>query len=311
MLSSIISRIIIWFLSFALLLLLLLVPMDTVFVEGRGGSFMGATYDYQVARHVENIKTFFTYIRETGGLGTDEAGDPIMAKILTVFLRSLLIFLPAIVIGFFLGITKGIFDFKNRKSKRKLLGQPVTIGLLSIPDIVIIVSIQLAVIFLYRHGLVDISLYGHDRLENVLMNILYLSIYPVMFISNITYKTLEAEQGLDYVRTARSKGTGELKVLYIHMLKNGMPKILSHSNTMVLYTLSNLFIVEVFTEYRGAAFYMYHTLGSATEFYVGALFTPDTIAQIGYVFLFTLVILFFNIVSGVARAKVTLREGSR
>ncbi len=267
--------------------------------------FMGAAYDYQVQNHVSNIQSFFTYIYETGGLGTDEAGRPIMDQVTSVFLRSMLIFMPAILIGFFVGIAKGIFDFNTRKTKAKFIGQPVTIGFLSVPDIAIIVFIQLTVLFLQGYGLVEIDLFGHDKIDNILMNILYLSIYPVMFIANITFKTLENEQGLDYIRTARSKGTGELKILYRHMLKNGLPKILAYSNTMVLYTLSNLFIVEVFTDYKGAAYYMYTTLGSSTTFYVGALVSPNIIAQIGYIFLFTVVILVFNIVSGIARSAIS------
>ncbi|MCM3086667.1 ABC transporter permease subunit [Bhargavaea ginsengi] len=311
MIKTISLRTAVWLFSFVILVLLLLIPMDTVFEEGRGGSFMGATYDYQIQNHVANIQSFYTYIYETGGLGTDEAGRPIVDQVTSVFLRSMLIFMPAILIGFFVGIAKGIFDFNVRKTKAKFIGQPATIGFLSVPDIAIIVFIQLMVLLLQSYGLVEIDLFGHDKIDNVLMNILYLSIYPVMFIANITFKTLETEQGLDYIRTARSKGTGELKILYRHMLKNGLPKILAYSNTMVLYTLSNLFIVEVFTEYRGAAFYMYHTLGSSTNFYVGALISPNIISQIGYIFMFTLVILAFSIVSGVARSAISPLEDER
>src|SRR5690606_11162874 len=115
-----------------------LIPMDTVFEEGRGGSFMGATYDYQIQNHVANIQSFFTYIFETGGLGTDEADRPIMDQVTSVFLRSMLIFMPAILIGFFVGIAKGIFDFNVRKTKATFIGQPTTIGFLSVPDIAII-----------------------------------------------------------------------------------------------------------------------------------------------------------------------------
>lgn len=311
MIYTTIRYIVIWLFSFLILLLLLLIPMDTVFEEGRGGAFLGAIYDYQLENHVTNIKTFFTYIYETRGLGVDEAGNPIMDQIISVFLRSMLIFTPAILIGFFMGIAKGITDFNLRGTKAKLFGQPTTIGFLTVPDIVIIISIQLMVLLMQSYGLVDIDLFGHDKIDNVLMNILYLSIYPIMFIANITFKTLETEQGRDYIRTARSKGTGELKIMYRHMLKNGLPKILAYSNTMVLYTLSNLFIIEVFTEYRGAAFYMYYTLGSATTFYVGALITPNIISQIGYILLFTLVILVFHIVSGVARSAISPVEDER
>jgi len=297
-------------LAFGILLLIILLPMDTVFTEGRGGSFGGAVYDYQFMNHWANIKFFLSYIIEHQGLGLDRLGNPVSEQITTVFGRSLKIFVPAIIIGFFLGIAKGVLDYRFRKGTGKFFGQYATAGILAIPDIAVIILIQIAVLYLQAKGLVDINLFGHDQIDNVLMNILYLSIYPVMFISTITFNALQAEQGEDYVRTARSKGISEMKVLYTHMLKNGMLKVFAYSNTIVLYTLSNLFIVEVFTEYRGAAFYMYETLGSATTFYVGALLSADVIAQIGYVFLFTVFILLANVVSGIARSLVSV-EGEK
>ncbi|MCM3609797.1 ABC transporter permease subunit [Planococcus sp. MERTA32b] len=307
MITRILFPVLVWMLSFTILLLIILLPTDTVFTEGRGGSFGGAVYDYQFTNHWANIKFFFSYIIEQGGLGLDQMGNPISEQIGTVFLRSLKIFLPAILIGFFIGIAKGVIDYRFRKGKGRVIGQFTTAGILAVPDIAVIIVIQLAVLYLQSKGLVDINLFGHDQLDNVLMNILYLSIYPVMFISTITFNALQAEQGEDYVRTARSKGIAEMKVLYTHMLKNGILKIFAYSNTMVLYTLSNLFIVEVFTEYRGAAFYMYDTLGSATTFYVGALLSADVIKQIGYVFLFTVFILVANVVSGIARSFVPVQ----
>lgn len=308
MINRILFPLFVWMLAFGILLLIILLPMDTVFTEGRGGSFGGAVYDYQFMNHWANIKFFFSYIIEQRGLGLDQFGNPVSDQITSVFGRSLKIFVPAILIGFFLGIAKGVMDYRFRKGKGRILGQYTTAGVMAIPDIAMIILIQMAILYLQAQGLVDIDLFGHDTIDNVLMNILYLSIYPVMFISAITFKALEDEQGMDYVRTARSKGTPSMKVLYVHMLKNGMLKIFAHSNTMILYTLSNLFIVEVFTEYRGAAFYMYTTLGSATSFNVGGLLSADVISQIGYVFLFTVFILLANIVSGMARSIVSVQE---
>lgn len=74
---------------------------------------------------------------------------------------------------------------------------------------------------------------------------------------------------------------------------------------MILYLLSNLFIVEIFTEYRGAAYSFYKSIGSSTEFYIDNLFLGNTIQLIGFTFFFTIIILFSNFVTIIAK-RVTI-----
>ncbi|WP_422122495.1 ABC transporter permease subunit [Planococcus sp. X10-3] len=284
--------------------------MDTIFETGRGGSFEGAQYDYQFANHVDNFKMLGTHIVEFQGLGPDQYGRDLLGHIMEMFGRSLKIIIPALILSFILGIAKGVIDYRVRRSKGKTFGQFTTWGILSVPDLALIIGIQLAILTMISNGwLFRIDLFGHDTIDNVLMNILFLSIYPTAYIANTTFQALQTEQGMDYIRTAKSKGTPQFVILYKHMLKNGMARIFSHTNTMVLYILSNLFIIEIFTEYRGAAFYFYNSLGNPSQFYVDGLFSARTIEVIGYIFFFTVLILAANLVTAAARSVMVPAKG--
>ncbi len=300
----------IWIIAFGALVTILLLPTETQFEVGQGGSFQGATYDYSIEAHIHNFQMLWNHLREQGGLGLDQYNRPIIDNLMELFGRSMKIVLPAIILGFFLGIAKGVIDFRLRGSKGKVFGHSSTIGLLSIPDFSMIVLIQIGLLTLMSKGwLFHIDLFGYEKPENVLMNILFLTIYPTIYISNITYQALASEEGADYIRTARSKGINKLAILYKHILKNSIPRILSHFNTMILYILSNLFLIEVFTQYKGAAYYMYETLGSSTSFFVGTIFSAETISLIGFVFLFTVIMLIANMITGISKAFLITKKG--
>jgi len=300
----------IWLIAFGALVAILLLPTDTQFETGRGGSFQGAPYEYSIESHLQNFQMLWGHLRENGGLGLNQYNEPIVDNLIELFARSMKIVLPAIILGFFLGIAKGVIDFWLKGTKGKVLGHSSTLGLLSVPDFSMIVLIQIGLLTLMSKGwLFHIDLFGYEKLENVIMNIIFLTIYPTIYISNITYQALSSEEGADYIRTARSKGISKIVILYKHILKNSVPRVLSHFNTMILYILSNLFLIEVFTQYKGAAYYMYETLGSSTSFFVGTVFSAEVISLIGFVFLFTIIMLIANMITSISKAFLVTKKG--
>lgn len=301
MLRQILLYIGIWFIACVILFLIITLPTDAIFETGGGGKFINAKYDYKVQSHIENVKVLAEFVRENKGLGEDHYERPVALHILEMFGRSLKVIVPAIILSLFAGLAKGVFDFRLKRTKFKAIGQSTTWGFLSIPDLIVIIGIQL---FIIRSNtwISNLSLFGHDKIEHVIFNILFLSIYPTVYIANITFHALQNEEGLDYIRTARSKGTSQLIIMYKHMLKNGMNLIFSHSNTMILYLLSNIFIMEVFMDYKGAAYYLYKSLANPSAFFVGHVSSGNTIQIIGYAFLFTLLILVANIITIIAKS---------
>ncbi|MCC3358551.1 ABC transporter permease subunit [Bacillus sp. REN16] len=284
-----------WCITTILLLIIIFIPRDVIYETSKYGDIQKIVYDYSVEQHVSNIKEFLVFLQENDGLGVYSDGDSVESHVLKTSGRSLLLVIPAILIGFFLGITKGVFDYFT-KNKRVGVGSGITWFMLSVPDLFFMIGIQLLLMFLYEIGLFPhIDLYGHEKLENVIVCVLFLAMYPLFLIANITFTSLIEEETKDYIRTAKSKGVSRKKTIMLHMLKNALQKINVNSNTMTLYILSNLFIVEFLANYRGAAFYFYKAIASPSSFVEGTNFHMNTNSAVGFVLAFTLIILFSNL----------------
>lgn len=306
---SIFQQCLLWLLTIILFLTLLFLPRTADYVKGPGGMFKSASYDYSVDAHIDQFKYFFQYIKENKGLGTVYNGISLQENIWRTFKKSMLITIPALLLGFFLGIVKGIFDYRVRNRMGKLFGVTTTRFFLSVPDLFLIIALQLLIMEGYEAGLLPhIVVYGSDQLSVVILDIIFLAIYPIFYIANITFFSIRDEQGMDYIRTAFSKGTSSLKVLYRHVLKNSFIKILSHTNTITLYTLSNLFIVEYLTNYRGAAYSFFKAVAAPNAFVIGQGFDIQLFPAAGYIILFTAVIFIAKVLTEIAKGLASPLE---
>jgi oligopeptide transport system permease protein len=306
---SILKDGLLWLIVTLLFLTFLFLPRSAAYSNGQGGMFTGAKYNYSLEAHINEFKEFVQYIKENKGLGTVYNGHSLNDNVLRTFMKSMMITIPALLLGFFLGISKGVFDYRIRNRKGRLAGVTTTRFFLSVPDLFLIIFLQLLIMELYEMGLTPhISVYGSDEVSVIILAIIFLMIYPLFYIANITFFSIRDEQGMDYIRTALSKGTSSFKVLYSHVLKNCYVKILSHSNTITIYTLSNLFIVEFLTNYRGAATFFYETMTSPQAFLVGQQFHFNVYPAAGYIILFTGVIFISKILSQIAKGLVSPLE---
>ncbi|GIN37376.1 MULTISPECIES: ABC transporter permease subunit [Heyndrickxia] len=298
--KKILSQAILWLITFSLLVVFMLLPRDVEYESGEAGNFIDAHYVYKIDSHIKQIKEFYHYITHNPGLGKYRDNITNIEHITDKVLKSMWIIIPALFLSLIVGIAKGIFDYWSKDKKASIIGKGSTWLFLSIPDLFIIISLQLSIIALYEMGWIPhIKIYGSDSIDNYIICILFLSIYPFFYVANITYTSFKEEESNDYIRTAKSKGIHTFKILYIHILKNCMPTILSHTNTVILYILSNLFIVERLTDFRGAAFYFWESVRYSPMFAVGQQFAFFPVDTIGFIFYFTIIIFFANTISNI------------
>ncbi|MGE8205759.1 ABC transporter permease subunit [Heyndrickxia sp. NPDC080065] len=224
--------------------------------------------------------------------------------------KSIYILIPSFIISFFLGLIKGIYDFKMGDRRFRFFGEKITSLFLSVPDFFVIICIQIGIMALIDLGFPHINLYGSETFTNKLFAILFLSIYPTFYVARITEMYLSTESGKDYVRTAIGKGTPNKKVIYVHMLSNCWVRVVGQINTLMLYILSNLFIVEFLTGYRGGAYRFYQAFNVQKNFGVGSDMEIDIPVVIEYVILFTTFVLLTKIVSDIVRSLLLAREAS-
>jgi peptide/nickel transport system permease protein len=59
------------------------------------------------------------------------------------------------------------------------------------------------------------------------------------------YRTIFLDQSkADYIRTAKAKGASEIRVLFIHLLKNAMIPILTNTVVAVPFLITGAFVME-------------------------------------------------------------------
>lgn len=305
--KGIIKSIITWAIASLFIIFIIFIPRDVSYDSTSSGVFIDAEYQYSFNNHLNEVVLFFRDVLENKSLG-DYSLDYTVGEILTMTLqRSAKTVIPALLIGYVLGILKGIWDHRLGGSKWGGFGKGTTWFFLSLPDFFIVITLQIILMDLYYKGLMPhIDLFGSDDKDNALMQIVYLMVYPMFYMAAITSAAIEEEIGRDYIRTARSKGIKERVIIYRHVLANIRIQLIRHFNTIVLYILSNLFIIERFADYQGAGYFYLKTIYLGPVFAVGSdrnLGMP-TLA-VAYTLIFTGLILIVHLISLIAVYKST------
>jgi peptide/nickel transport system permease protein len=169
---------------------------------------------------------------------------------------SLAIALPVFVIGLLVNITFALLMVFFRSTYLDLWGVVLCVVLMSISGLFYIIAGQYFIAKLWN--LLPISGFagGIDGFRFILLPVL-VGVVAGIGSGARWYRTIFLEEiGKDYVRTARAKGLSEVRVLFRHVLKNGMIPIL----TGAVVVLPLLFMGSLITE----SFFGIPGLGSYT-----------------------------------------------
>ncbi len=188
--------------------------------------------------------------------GRSDAGRDIGREIRTRMWPSLAIAVPVFVIGLATNISFALLMIFFRGTYLDWAGLALCIVLMSISGLFYIIAGQFFIAKLWH--LLPISGYsgGIHALRFILLPVL-VSIVAGLGSGARWYRTIFQEEiGKDYVRTARAKGLSEARVLFGHVLRNGLIPIL----TGAVVVLPLLFLGSLLTE----SFFGIPGLGSYT-----------------------------------------------
>ena len=188
--------------------------------------------------------------------GKGDDGRNIGNEIRTRMGPSLAIALPVFVIGLLVNITFALLMVFFRSTYLDLWGVVLCVVLMSISGLFYIIAGQFFIAKLWN--LLPISGFagGIDGLRFIVLPVL-IGVVAGIGSGSRWYRTIFLEEiGKDYVRTARAKGLSEVRVLFGHVLKNGMIPIL----TGAVVVLPLLFMGSLITE----SFFGIPGLGSYT-----------------------------------------------
>ncbi len=192
-----------------------------------------------------------------GEFGRSEDGRAIGQEIRERMGPSLAIALPTFIVGLGLTISLALLLVLFRGTWLDRTGVVICVGLMSISSLFFIIGGQ----FVFARVLKLVPISGYDSNPWVAWHFLVLpvavSIVAGLGGSTRWYRTLFLEEiGRDYVRTARAKGLSETRVLFQHVLRNGLIPIL----TGIVVVIPSLFLGSLLIE----SFFGIPGLGSYT-----------------------------------------------
>lgn len=275
----------------ALLFILLTLMPRTVVYDMDRTTITDIRHSFTLQEYKENVLLYIDYVIENKSLGPNRDGSPIEIELFRLAARSLKLIIPALLLSLILGVMKGVYDHRNRSKKRNILGNGTTWFFQAIPDFFIIIAFQYTIILLIRKGFPKLPLYGFTEWYHVILPIIFLTLFTLSYIARITSSLLGEQEGQEYIRTAISKGVSNKKVLYKHMLKNCLGKLIDYLPMIMLMLLTHLIIVEHLMYYQGIAVRFIESFELRTVFPVGTQFPINFPFIIGCILFITLLLL--------------------
>lgn len=127
----------------------------------------------------------------------------------------------------------------------------------SLPDLLIIMLAQLAVIFIFEKSGVlvsKIAVIGDDRIY--WLPVLCLSILPTIQLYRLCMLTFQEEERQMYVDLARSLGFSKVYIILMHMFRNAVISVFFQSKKTMWFMLSNLFVLELMFNLPGIMLFL-------------------------------------------------------
>lgn len=184
---------------------------------------------------------------------------------------SLAIALPTFVVGLLIYVSLALVLALFRGTRLDTAGVVISVILMSISALFYVIGGQYLISKLWHW--VPISGYG-DGPNAVKFLVLPIVIGIIGGIGARTrlYRTFMLEEiGKDYVRTARAKGLSELRVLFVHVLKNAMIPILTGVVVVIPVLFLGSLIMESFFGIPGLGSYTIDAIRSQDFFVVRAM----------------------------------------
>jgi oligopeptide transport system permease protein len=154
---------------------------------------------------------------------------PISAKL------GLLASAVAIVMGIVLGSVAALM--RNRWPDRVIVFFITLVT--AMPSFV--VATLLLYFFCMKLGLVSAFSAGENM---VVLPVIALSMSPMAYITRLTKTSMLDVLGQDYIRTAKAKGVSQMKVIFVHGLRNALIPVITYVGPMIAGIITGSMVVE-------------------------------------------------------------------
>ncbi|MFJ8230283.1 ABC transporter permease [Streptomyces sp. NPDC094448] len=217
------------------------------------------------------ISRYFTYLGNLfgGDLGRSLSfGRPVSEVLSERLLNTFLLSGTAVVVAAVAGVAIGTWAAMKPGSARD---RGLTVGVLflnSVPSfwfgLVLIVVFSLQLRMLPATGMTSIGGGGGilDVLAHMVLPVITLSAWSLAVIARMTRSAVLEVIGHDYVRTARSRGVGELRVVTRHVLPNAMPSVVTVIGLQAGFLLSGAVLTETVFSWPGIGLALHQAIST-------------------------------------------------
>lgn len=197
--------------------------------------------------------------------------------------------MTAIAIALLIGIPLGVTAALKRGSWADMASMIfATIGI-SIPTFVI--AMILMYFFCMKYPL--LPTFGWGELKHFILPTLCMCLGPIARITRLTRSSMLEVARQDYVRTARSKGVPETRVIGKHMLRNAVLPVITYLGPLVAALMTGSFAIERLFMIPGMGRYFvnavtdrdYTVIMGLTIFYGGFIMLCTLIVDIAHAFI--------------------------
>lgn len=204
---------------------------------------------------------FFDYIGDlaTGDLGYDGFQDNrlVIDRLTEATWHTFRLAVLALALQLTLGVIAGVIAAVTHRPFVDTLVTVVSVILLSTP--VLVVGILLKNTFAGAE-LFGVQIFAEVPtrfteepawLAQVVLPAATIAVAEVGFIARLARTSMLEVLTADYIRTARSKGISDRRVIWKHTLRNALVPVLSYATVVLGIFLGGTFVVEVLFDYQG------------------------------------------------------------
>jgi ABC-type dipeptide/oligopeptide/nickel transport system permease component len=220
------------------------IPFNFNLFSINGRIFTNFSWNQVLVESEKYIRMLFTI-----GFGKSSNGYNVMDVVNYSFSRSFKLLISVIIAAVIFGISKGLFDTfrSDGKSIRRTIE---TILLFSIPDVFVVVLIQMLFIYFYNHK-IFINTSSDNETKAFVISFLSLILLPSIYITRIASIAVHEELKREYVKAARAKGLSNFLIAKNHLLISVFIKVIDALPSILSLIISNLIIVEYLSNYNG------------------------------------------------------------
>jgi ABC-type dipeptide/oligopeptide/nickel transport system permease component len=176
-----------------------------------------------------------------GDMGLSFRTDrPVKELILDRYPATIELAVVALLIAVAIAIPLGVIAGKNRGTLIDNIASVVALIGISLPGFVI----GPLLIYVFSVKLQLLPGYGRDNWENIILPAFTLGAALSAILTRMVRSSVIEELGEDYVRTARAKGLSETRVVYKHVLKNGLIPVVTILGLQLGILLAGAIITE-------------------------------------------------------------------